>query len=320
MSGPKHPAYLIIGTDRVQVDEQIAKLASGYDPDAIERWNAGTAAVADIVDACSMMALLASERLIIATGADAWSKKEDVDTIVSYLKDPSPDATLVLTFTKLLKASRIYKAVAKDAILEASGPASPAAAAAWAGEMFESLGATVSKKVISELVGITGFEHLDRLRTDIELIAAAAGSEPITSELVRELATHSDDMKIFAVTDAWATRNKSELLRIVDQLLQQNEKPVPLTIILGRHIAHVAKARRLLNHLPSGAVVNELTAGGANAWAAKKATEQAGRIGLAQAEAALARIAQLDYELKGGAVSINENSAHTIFIRGIAEL
>jgi DNA polymerase-3 subunit delta len=186
--------------------------------------------------------------------------------------------------------------------------------------MFQSLGATVTKKVVSELVGITGFDPLDRLRTDIEMIAAAAGSEPITSELVRELATHSDDMKIFAVTDAWATRNKSELLRTVEHLLQQNEKPVPLTIILGRHIAQVAKARRLLNHLPSGAVVNELTTGGANAWAAKKATEQAGRIGLAQAEAALARIAQLDYELKGGAVSVNETSLNTIFTRGIAEL
>lgn len=314
------PAYLVIGTDRAAAHDFIAQIASQFDEAAVERWNADSTPAAEIVDACSMLGLLAENRLIIATGIDAWGK-DDVDALVAYLKAPSEDASLVMTCAKLDARSRIRKAVGADGIHEVPGPQNEREAEKWVVERFTDLGSSVPRGVAAELVRRTGYDSTDRMRTDIELIVAAAGNEQVTADLVRELATESTETKVFALTDAWASRDKETLMRVAEDLVAQGEHPVRLTLTLGRHIAQVARARRLMENMPRPAVESTLKSQGVNPWVAKKVVEQAGRIGLAHAEAAQARIALLDHELKGGSsLSSGRGGAEIVFARGVAEL
>jgi len=68
-----------------------------------------------------------------------------------------------------------------------------------------------------------------------------------------------------------------------------------------------------------------LVANGANQWASRSYVEQAERIGMAQADAALARAAQLQAELQGasnltGLISQNTDASAIVLQRGLAEL
>ena len=319
------PAYLLLGNDRQKVATALRRMKARFGPEAIEVHSALSITGEAAVNACLVMGLFSTERLVIVHGADAW-KAEDVDAVIGYLKAPAEDAVLLLTADKLAANSRLKKAFAKPRLVECKGPEKEGEVVSWVVKVFADNGAQVNTKVASRLVAICGFDSLDRLATDVERIVVYAGEDPITVELIEQLATEHSEEKVWALTDAWASRDRSAFLNMTEQLLAQREHPVRLVGVIGRHLRTVHQARRLLGHLSPGQVQQELVQSGTNAWAARKVVEQAQRINLPMADAALARIALLDSELKGGSalasgkVSGDRDSMTIVFERGLCEL
>ncbi|MCW2962608.1 MAG: polymerase delta subunit, partial [Thermoleophilia bacterium] len=177
-------------------------------------------------------------------------------------------------------------------------------------------------RAVKELDG----NDLARLRTDIERIAIYAGTDPVTTAMIDEMATRVTDEKVWALGDAWAKRDRAKFLRFVEQLLGQREHPVRLVGALGRHLRQVNDAHHLLQKMGPGMALDALVASGANQWAAKKVVQQAQQVKTAQVDAALARIAMLDAELKGanalgGRIGEDSNAgARVVLERGLLEL
>jgi DNA polymerase-3 subunit delta len=329
------PAYLIHGTDRVKIRAALAKLKTKFSEDAIEQWQAATHSAEEVLDACNRLGLLADQRLHIVHSVDAW-KADDVSQLVDYLAAPSPDAVLVLLADALRSNSRLLKAFEKPRLIEAGGPANVKAAAAWVVKAFESQGAHIDAAAATRLVEICGVDdqrgkkvtfNLDRLTTDVDRIAAWAGGDTVTVSDVENLATTHVEQKVWALTDAWASRNRAQFVQLTEQLLAQKEHPVRLTGVVGRHLRTVHDARRQLSAgaLP-GMVSEQLVASGTNRWSADKIVEQASRVNLPQVDGALARVAQLDAELKGasalssGKLADGRDAARIVCERGLLEL
>ncbi|MBC7645217.1 MAG: DNA polymerase III subunit delta [Thermoleophilia bacterium] len=319
------PAYIAVGSDSAKVNAVLKRMRRHFEEDAIETYMAVTSSGADIAAGAQMMGLLAAQRLAIVTGADAW-KADDVSAIVEYLKAPSPDTVLLLTATKLAGNSRLKKAFAATrTIIECGGPEKPADVATWVLKRFADHGVEVPRTVATELVARAGHEHLDRLITDVEMLVIWANGDPITVDAVRKLTLPNIEHKIFKITDAWASRDKKTLLSMTEELLQQGEHPVPIAGFIARHLRYVHQARRALEHMSPSQAQAQLVANGANQWASRSYVEQAQRIGMAQADAALARAAQLQAELQGGSnltglISQNTNASAIVLQRGLAEL
>jgi DNA polymerase-3 subunit delta len=320
------PAYLVLGNDRPKVATVLARLKKHFDDGAVEQHSALTTSAADVVADSMMLGLLAARRLIIVTGADAW-KAPDVSAVLGYLKSPSEDTVLLLTAEKLASNSRLKKAFSGPMLIECNGPSGEAQLTKWAVARFKAHGASVPSAVAGQLVRTVGEDSLDRLETEIARIAVYANGEPVDAAMVEQLAISFAEEKVWALTDAWATRNRAALLAVAEQLgSSQGEHPARLVGVIGRHLRQVHAARSLLQGgAPSGMVAQELANQGVNQWVAKRLVEQAGRIGMAQADAALARVAMLEAELKGGSnltghIAGGRDAQTVIFHRGLCEL
>lgn len=319
------PAYLVLGSDRSKVAAVLARMRRHFEDDGVEVVQALVTSGEEVVNACMMMGLFASRRLIVVQGADAW-KSDDVAPVLEYLKAPSEDTVLLLLADKLAANSRLKKAFGPGTLLDAKGPEKEPEVVQWVGQRFAEHGVEVSRKVAQQLVSISGHDSLDRLEAEVARIVTYAGDDPVTPELVEQLGTPHSEEKVWALTDAWASRDRGALLRMAEQLLAQREHPVRLVGVIGRHLRYVHQARRLLATNSPSQVQQQLTAHGANAYVARRYVEQAQRINLPQADAALARVALLDAELKGGAalgsgrISGGRDAATIVLERGLCEL
>ena len=311
-------SYMIHGTDRPKVKRALAKLRTYFSEDAIETFDAGMFPAADVVASCSMMGLFADRRLVVVQGADQW-KVDDINVVLDYLKVPEPATVLVLLADKLAGNSRLLKAFQKPRLIEATGP-DASALPHWVVQSFAKHGATASTLIARRLLALTGTDSLERIESDIARIAAYAGSEPVTEAMIDELSTFTSDAKVWAITDAWATRDRPTVLRSADELLTNGEDPIRLVMVLARHIRAVHQTRCLLNEMPASQAVAEIgTLAGAKPWAAKKYVQQAQKISMPQADASLARIALLEAELKGAA-ALASQARTTVFHRALCEL
>lgn len=319
------PAYLVVGSDRARVRTVLDRLRGHFPADAVETHVAESGAAAELVAGFGMMGLLAERRLCIVTGAHDWPAA-DVDVVLRYLASPSPDVVLMLVATKLAKSSRLRKAFSPPRLIECTGPESLDDVITWAKAHLAAFGARGDQAAVRRLVELCGHDDLERVRTDLERIATYAGDDAITLEMVDALATRSTDHKVWAMGDAWAARDRSAFLRLVEELLAQREHPVRLAGSLGRHLRQVDDAHHHLRDKTPDAAAAALVAGGANAWGARRVVRQAQQVTATQVDAALARIAQLDAELKGASAlsgRIGEDSgagARIVLERGLLEL
>ncbi len=321
------PCTLLIGTDRRQVHLWLSDIRAGFEPDAIDQFVAAMTTAEDVIASCTMPSLLAAQRLVVVQGVDDWTADQSAE-LLAYLGAPEPSCTLVMTATKLAAASKLRKAVQKAGdVRVADAPSKPAELAAWVQQAFAANGQTVSSQVARRLVDRCGSDSLDRLQSEVDLITCWAGGEAIDVAAIELLVDQRVEEKVWALTDAWATRDRGALLRFSHQLLQQKEHPVRLSLLLARHVSQVHAARLMLGSprggggLPASAVIGRLVDSGANKWGAQKVVQQAQRISMPQADAALARVARLEADLKGGSVLAGSpQGATTAFLQAVAEL
>ncbi|MCW2972475.1 MAG: polymerase delta subunit [Thermoleophilia bacterium] len=333
------PVYLVLGTDPARVATVVTRLKAHFPAEAIETHAAMTGSSVELLGGFQTIGMFAEQRLVIVAGAHEWPA-DDVNRILKYLEAPADDVVLLLLADKLASNSRLRKAFAKPRLIECPGPDKPDQLRAWAEGLFAATGARGDRAAIKRLIQLCcgvdpsdarAVRELDgndlaRLRTDIERIATYAGSDPVDVAMVEELASRVSDEKVWIIGEAWARRDRSAFLKLVEQLLAQREHPVRIAGAIGRHIKQVDDAHHLLRTMGPGQALDALVAGGANQWAAKKVVEQAQRVQTAQVDAALSRIAMLDAELKGANAlggRVGEDSAagaRIVLERGLLEL
>lgn len=332
-------AYLVVGTDVAKIATVLTRIKKHFPDQAVETHIAADGSARVLVDSFQTLGLLAEQRLVIVTSVQDW-KAEDARCIVAYLDDPSPDVVLLMVADKLDARKPLRKAFARPRLIECTGPDTPQLIREWVVGGFVAAGASGDRASVKRLIELCcGIDPNDaravkelnggdlaRLRTDIERIASYAGSDPITVEMVDQLATRSSDEKVWVLGDAWARGDRSAFLSIVGQLLDQREHPVRLVGSLGRHLCQLHDAQGLLQAKGPDAATQDLKGQGVNPWVAKRIVQQAQRVKAGRLDSALTRIAQLDAELKGASIlggRIGEDTAagtRVVLERGLFEI
>lgn len=317
---------LILGTDRSQMRAAVAQHRDTYTDDAVTVVAARAGAAADVLAETMSMGLFAAERLVIIHGVDEWNTA-DVDALLTWKGDPPPDVLLLLTASELRSNSRLYKAFSGSSLIKVAAPSDARALEQWVAQRFADAGVSAGRDVCAALVRIVGGDSLDRLQSDIDRLAAWAGDIPLTVANIEDLATsHVADEKVWALTDAWATRDRSRFMRMSQQLLEQGEEPFRLVIVLARHFRSLSDAVRLLGRTTPGQAMNQLIDNGTNKWVARRLIEQAQQLSQPRVDAALARSVMLEAELKGastlasGRIMGDRPAHHVVFHRALLEL
>jgi DNA polymerase-3 subunit delta len=314
---PLKPAYAIWGEDRATVERAVSRLAArvaregGLPP---ERMGAEETPAEDVVAACEAVSL-AGLRLVIVEGADAW-KAADVAAALAYLERPNPATCLALVATTPL-TPRLMAAVAEAGGVLHYGPdpkEKPAKRAQWFAEHLAkevaraggSLSPTVARRAVDRVMvdradarreGVTAME----LSREAEKLAAYADGEPITSEMVEMLVARHPDAKTYELSDAVVAGDAARAYDVLQDLATGDDPvaPIVVQVQLANHFRRLADAQDLGDAV-SPEAVSEAT--GVQGFPARKLAEQARALPPGAARRAVARLAELELDLRVGAL------------------
>ena len=291
------PVYLFTGSDRPKISLALQRLRARIGEEATEHLHASVASGADAVSACNSLGLFGGEsRAVIVDGVEAW-KAADLKEVEAYLEAPAPDTVLALVGDGVKKDSALAKAVAKTGeahTYEVGKKQVPE----WVGEQFARLGATVDRDACRALVEAVG-DDLGDLSSEIQKLATWANGEPITRAAVEELAVGRAETPIFAVTDAWGSRNVAAALRATESLLERSHRPRSgeLMRVIASLVGHVKTAALVDDGVRPSEIASRLKM---HPFVAEKSARQAGNFSTDELARATVRLAELEAGARGG--------------------
>ena len=295
------PVYLLTGTDRPKIALALQRLRARIGEDATEQLHAAEASGEDAIAACNALGLFGGEaRLVVVDGVESW-KAGDAKELESYLAAPAPTTVLALVGDGIRRDSALAKLVAEAGSVLAYD-VSKKQLPEWVAEQFGRAGASADRDACRALVEAVG-DDVGDLASEIQKLATWAGGEQITRASVEELAVGRAETPIFAVTDAWGSRDVAATLRATESLLDRSHRPrsgelIRLVASLVGHVGRVRKVSRLTDEgVRSSEIAGRLKI---HPFVAEKAAKQAGNFSPDELAQAMVRLAALDAGAKGG--------------------
>jgi DNA polymerase III delta subunit len=315
---PLKPAYAIWGEDRATVGRALAKLIArvardgGLPPD---RMRAEETPGDDVVAACETLSF-GGLRLVVVEDADAW-KAADAAAVVAYLERPNAGSCLALVATTAL-TPKLMAAVAEAGGVLHYGPdpkEKGAKRAAWFAEHLVkevsraggSIPAGVARRAVDRVMvdrpdarrgGVIAME----LSREAEKLAAYADGQPITAEMVEALVPRHPDAKTYELSDALVAGDAARAYDLLQDLATGDDPvaPILVQVQLANHFRNLATAQSLGDGVSPEAVTE---ATGATGYPARKLAEQARAMPPGAARLAVARLAEVELDLRVSALS-----------------
>ncbi|MGD1058201.1 MAG: DNA polymerase III subunit delta [Solirubrobacteraceae bacterium] len=325
------PAYLIHGDDHGAVAERRAGLRT-----LVEREEGGSASVellegdaatpAGVADALAAMTLAIGRRVIMVEGVERWRQADVEKQLAGAIKQMPPDTTLALFAREEARAKA--PAALHDAVKRAGGQVvaqmtvKPWELAKWAREQAGRLGIALDPAAAKALVAQVG-ERQQRLLRELEKLAlegdpadvnsespaGAAKAKPrqISVDDIERRAAHSTEWRAYGLADALVGANEREATLSYLRLRQQGERLSGLTYLMAQRLRD---ALAIALRLQAGESVAEIKRGlrmpprAAERFVADVARSDADRL-----RAALATLADLELDTRGGAPLQNSRTA-----------
>jgi DNA polymerase-3 subunit delta len=307
---PLKPAYWIHGEDRAKVDTAVQRLVArveregGMPPD---RFDAGEVPATEVRAACESMSF-GGTRLVLVRRADQW-KAADVEPLVDYLADPVPTTCLALV-AQGAPTPRMLKAVESAGQVLAYGPppekrGNERARAAWFRDFVVAevakRGSSISGALADEVVRRAGRAGTDsgHLANEAAKLAVAAGDAPVRPEHVDALVVVDPEARAYLLGDlivAGDSRAAQELLADLSGGSDTTD-PVVIQRMLARHFRGIAVAQA-----PGASQADVERIAGLKGYPAQKAVEHARVIPPGAGEWCVARLADLELDLRVSAL------------------
>jgi len=310
---PLKPAYVIWGEDRATIDRAVARLIARVGREGgmpAERVRADETPAEDVVAMCEALSF-AGQRLVVVEGADGW-KAADAAALLPYLEAPNAGTCLALVGAGQL-TPKLHAAVCGLGGELRYGPdpkAKKADRAKWLVEHFRDevkrSGGTVSPAVARSVVERVSVDRADarkggvtpmELAREAEKLAAYAGGEPVSAEMVEELVPRQPDAKVYELADAIVAADARRVYDLLQDLATGDDPvaPILVQVQLTNRFRSLALAQSLGPN-PSADAVGAAT--GVKGFPARILAEQVRALPPGAAQRAVARLAALELDLR----------------------
>jgi DNA polymerase-3 subunit delta len=256
-----------------------------------------------VLDELDTVALFGgSRRLVIVEEADDFVSRNR-PALENYVARAKFTGTLVLEVGTWPKTTRLYKAVAQSGLpIDCKSPAASRLQKWLIGWASQRHGAALQTAAAEELIEIVG-PQVGLLDSELAKLAAYAGAEPITPDMVHDLVGAWRTKTTWEMLDAAAGGDAAEALRQLDRLLGSGEHPVAVLGPIGYTLRRFAAATRLVEqaivHSRRTTLRDALLEAGIKPFAAQKAESQVRQLGRARAGQLHRWLLETDLDLKG---------------------
>ncbi len=308
---PLKPVYWIHGEDRAKVDLAVHRLVARVEAEGgmpAERFEASEVPATEVRAACEALSF-GGTRLVLVRRADDW-KAADVETLIEYLDDPVPTTCLALVAVGA-PTPRMQKAVEAAGTLLAYGPppdkrGNEKARAKWFREFIQGevkkRGSSISAALADDVVRRAGRAGSDagHLANEAAKLAVAAGDGPVEREHVEALVVVDPEARAYLLGDLIVSGDSRAAQDLLADLAGGSDTTDPIVIqrTLARHFRGIAVAQA------PGATqddVERIT--GLKGYPAQKALEHARQVTPGAGEWCVARLADLELDLRVSALT-----------------
>ena len=313
---PLDPVYLLWGEDRTKIETALRRLIARVEREggmSPERIGAADAAAKDIVSSCESLSF-GGTRLVIVFDIDAW-KAADAEPLVDYLATPNPSTCLALVCGKS-PPQRLTQAVqAVGSVLHYGMPvkASRAEQRRWFVTHLVSevtaAGGRISERTAGEVVDRLGGVTDDTktwlapaLSTEATKLAAFCGTDPIDTAAIEALVVAHPDAPAYELTDALSRGDRRATYQTLANAADQQDSrsgAAALQWSATRHFRGVAAAQEIG---PSAGTGDVTRLAGISGYPAQRIVEQGATLRPGVGATILARLAQLELDLRVSSV------------------
>ncbi len=290
--------YLLLGDDEERKARSVEMLRKSRPADI---YDAAETPPEAIISACNSYSLFGEGTFVLLKNLGSWNATQKAK-IVDYLKNPSPDADLVMLGTKLGAREKLLVAAKEAGEVHNFEQPTGKALARWAVGYAKKQGLVMPEDVAQELVARCSNDKV-RVSRETEKLALYA-AEMATTEDVEVLCPPDLQSNIFAFVDALGTGNRSKALGLLEALVRTGEPPLRIVHMIRRQFRLLARAKALF---AGGASRSEVASTlKIPSFVARKFQEQAQKLSEEDLENALALTLKLESGLKGGSDLGNE--------------
>ncbi len=326
------PAYLIHGDDHGAVAERRAglrALAEGQDGGgaSVELLEGDAATPAGVAGALAAMTLAISRRVVMVEGVERWRQADVEGDLAATMAQMPPDTTLALFAREDARAKApiaLHESVKRaGGQVVAQMTVRPWELAKWARQQAARLGLSLDNAAAKVLVGQVG-DRQQRLLRELEKLALegstavgeeafgadpsaaeAAGGSPaaaltrVSAQDIERRAAHSTEWRAYGLADALVAGDGREATLSYLRLRQQGERLSGLTYLMA---GRLRDALAIALRLQAGESVAEVKRGlRMPARAAERFVADVARTDAQRLRAALAALADLELDSRGGA-------------------
>jgi len=192
--------------------------------------------VTNITNAIETMPFFCEQRLVIVknSGLLASGRKDDSALMTTALKDIPESTILVFIEDNVDKRSTVYKAISQVGELVEFKRPTESELVAWISREMKLKGIAIEKGVALYLIRATS-ANMETLSTEMsKLTAYCADKGQVTEADIDEVCTKGIELKIFALVDAFAHKNRSRAMGIFENLMEAKESPILVLSLIAR--------------------------------------------------------------------------------------
>jgi len=298
--GDVEGAYVLVGPERFLVEQIVDRLKEEVVGGAMADFNfrrlvAGDVSGAAVANEAREVPMLARGRLVVVDGCEKL-RAADLEALDAYLADPAPGNCLVLTATKLdLRRGAISRANRRGQVHRAD-PLKERHIGQFVRSRAAARGFRMTRGAESAIAAAVGPDCF-ALDDAVERAGLHAGpGREIGEDDVAEVVSPIRQRSVFDLVDAIGTRRRDAALSLLERLLSGREEPIRLNAMLARHVRQLLESKI---HLHRGGDERDLAAAlRVPPFVAGKLASQGRGFRGAELEAALARLARADLDLK----------------------
>ena len=290
--------YLLLGDDEERKARSVEMLRKSRPADI---YDAAETPPEAIISACNSYSLFGEGTFVLLKNLGSWNATQKAK-IVDYLKNPSPDADLVMLGTKLGAREKLLVAAKEAGEVHNFEQPTGKALARWAVGYAKKQGLVMPEDVAQGLVARCSNDKV-RVSRETEKLALYA-TEMATMEDVEVLCPPDLQSNIFVFVDALGIGNRSKALGLLEALVRTGEPPLRIVHMIRRQFRLLARAKALFAEGASRSEVASTLK--IPSFVARKLQEQAQKLSEEDLENALALTLKLESGLKGGSDLGNE--------------
>jgi DNA polymerase-3 subunit delta len=309
--GKLAPIYLLYGNEPGPARDVVAAIRKAVLQPGLEAFNHERFAgreldgVGIVLDSCGQLPAMASHRLVELSdpetiGKGRGGRKEDLDALVAYFGSPNPTTVLVVTSSGIDGRSRLVTAAKKGGgvVEKFEAPKRDADAVDYVMELADREGTTLSRQVANRLVELVG-TGLSALASALSSAALHAGAgAAVTMADLDAVVAHTREAVIFELTDAVGMGDGPKALGVLAHMFRERT---------GTEIGQANAALSMLIRQIRLVATAKATGTGAMRvppFVARKLDGQVQQWNERRLRRALAGLARLDRDLKGGSATV----------------